>query len=328
VKKRDSGLTAEHTILLEEFLQHRIACRFRNINGMRKDVKKLLLYLEEEGLSPGEVGVQEAQAYQGRLLERGREDGSLYAPGSIQNFIKGALAFYDYLKKTGVVQTNPFTEIKRQRAGVKLPRHILKEKEMAKLLKFLGEYDREGDIQQQRTRYRLHVLAEVMYSTALRISEAAAIREEDIDFDRGVIEVKDIKSGHLRTVFLNEYARQVLEIYVKQTREEVMDDSQNRDFLFGAGGRSLILLFNSELKRAAKELGLPEVTSHSFRHAVGYHFLRSGCDIRYIQEVLGHKRIRNTEIYTKVDKESLRQVIDDFHPRKWGKAKGNEQIGH
>lgn len=307
----------DHTKLLEEFLQYRASSRYRDINGMRKQVKKFFHYLQEMDIEPAELKVKDAQAYQGWLLDRGQANGQPYASGSIQNFIKGALAFYEFLKEKGLVLMNPFKEIKRQRVKNKLPRHILKEKEMARLLEYLSDYDREKDIRKMRTRYRLHVLSELLYSTAMRISEAAAVHEDNIDFSRGIIEIRDIKSGHHRTVFLNEYANQVLKIYVEQMRVEVLEQESNHNLLFGAKANRLIVLLNSELKKATTALDLPVMTSHGFRHAVGYHFLRSGCDIRFIQDVLGHKSISNTEIYTKVDKEALRKVIDDFHPRKW-----------
>ena len=310
----------EHLELMEGFIKERMACKYRDTTGMKKQVRKLFDYLEEMSLSVGEVRVKEAQDYQGWLIESGMKNGEKYASGSVQNFIKGALAFYEYLKKKGVVYMNPFQEIRRQRVRVKLPRHILKEKEMARLLARLGEYDRAEGFRNQRTKYRLHVLAELMYSTALRISEAASIKEEDIDFQRGVIEVRDIKSGHMRSVFLNDYAANVLKHYLEM-RELVLEESNNKGLLFGAGAKRLIVQLNGEIKRLTEELGLPVMTSHGFRHAVGYHFLRAGCDIRYIQEILGHKCIRNTEIYTKVDKEALRKILDEHHPRQWKKVK-------
>ena len=58
------------------------------------------------------------------------------------------------------------------------------------------------------------------------------------------------------------------------------------------------------------------MTTHHFRHAVGFHLLRAGCDIRYIKEILGHEELGTTQIYTKVDKLDLKKVIDEFHPRK------------
>jgi integrase/recombinase XerC len=57
--------------------------------------------------------------------------------------------------------------------------------------------------------------------------------------------------------------------------------------------------------------------SHGFRHALGYHLLRAGCNIRHIQSILGHRQLRNTEIYTKVENEDLKHVVDACHPRKW-----------
>jgi site-specific recombinase XerD len=70
----------------------------------------------------------------------------------------------------------------------------------------------------------------------------------------------------------------------------------------------------------AAELDLPEFTSHGFRHCVGYHLLRAGCQVRYIQEILGHEHIQSTEVYTKIDKENLKAVLDQYHPRRWKKA--------
>ena len=92
-------------------------------------------------------------------------------------------------------------------------------------------------------------------------------------------------------------------------------NSLNHGSLFGVNGESLGYLFNKELKKVCNSLSLPELTSHSFRHSMGYHLLRAGCDIRYIQELLGHKRLKNTQIYTRVDKDDLREVVDKYLPR-------------
>jgi len=59
------------------------------------------------------------------------------------------------------------------------------------------------------------------------------------------------------------------------------------------------------------------ITSHGFRHSLGTHLLRSGCDMRHIQVILGHEALSTTQIYTKVDKEDLKKSLDAFHPRRW-----------
>ena len=76
---------------------------------------------------------------------------------------------------------------------------------------------------------------------------------------------------------------------------------------------------NTILNKESKRLGFGHFSSHNFRHAVGYHLLRAGCDIRYIQSILGHKKLSSTQIYTRVDKEDLRRIIDKYHPRFWRK---------
>ena len=65
-----------------------------------------------------------------------------------------------------------------------------------------------------------------------------------------------------------------------------------------------------------------KITSHTFRHALGYHLLRAGCPLRQIQEMLGHEQIKDTEIYTKVDEREVQEVLDEYHPR------GRERLGN
>jgi site-specific recombinase XerD len=219
------------------------------------------------------------------------------------------------LKKAGIVNTNAFYEIRRMRQEKKLPRNILKQKEMNRLLAAMRNFDAPCGIGKKRLRYRMHVLAEFLYSTACRISEAAAVKPGDIDFERGVVEVTDVKSGYKRIVFLNDYAKDVLKLYVTKMRDEILTDSNSRNLLFGAVGPRLCMALNRELSEVTRNEKLPAMTSHGFRHAVGYHLLRAGCGIRQIQEILGHRAIRNTEVYTKVDKDDLKEALDRFHPR-------------
>jgi site-specific recombinase XerD len=327
VNKYESGSpeTRRHTPknkeLLTCFLEERVLQGYKDTKGMKKQVKKLFEYLEESGICLQEMKVKQAQDYQGWLIVSGK-----YVSATINNFIKGAVQFYDFLKTKGLVYMNTFKEIRRKRVEKRLPRNILKEKDMIKLLKEMEQFDKAAGLKNQKTKYRLHVLCELMYSTGIRVGEAARIKREDIDFSRGVISIKDAKTGENRDVFVNDYARSILKIYVEQMQALALNDLNDRRYIFGAKSNRLITLLNQELKRVTKKLKLSHTTSHGFRHAVGYHFLRAGCDIRYIQEILGHKNIRNTEIYTKVDKEDLQKILDQYHPRQWSKA--NEKACH
>jgi site-specific recombinase XerD len=304
--------------LLKSYLQELAASGYEKVlKWVSYRLTRLFEYLEENELKLEDVGVKEAQEYQGWLLETGRKDLKSYAKGSIHNFLKEAVRFYRFLKKKGVVYTNPFAEVKRVRVELKLPRNILKEKEMNLLLEKLSRFEGQKGLKSKVRRYKVHVICELQYSTALRIGEVASLKEEDIDWERGVVELREGKGGKSRSVFLNEYAKQLLWLYVKQMRGLVMCENNRRDLLFGAGAGRLMTIVNEELARAASLLKLGRFTSHGFRHAVGFHLLKAGCDIRFIQEILGHERLHNTEIYTRVEKKDLKAVLDRYHPRQF-----------
>jgi integrase/recombinase XerD len=169
---------------------------------------------------------------------------------------------------------------------------------------------------EKRQLYKAHVIGELMYSTGMRVNEVASLKEKDINFYRGIVTVYDSKTGKKREAILNTFAGKVVEIYVNQTRPFVMFGKNNADtaLLFGAK-TNLRTWLNGILDRESKNLGLGKFTTHNFRHAVGYHLLRGGCDIRFIQEILGHEALHSTQVYTKVDKEDLKNVIDTYHPR-------------
>jgi len=310
----------KYKTLFKEYLDHiRLAGHtVQGRKGLRNRVPKFFTFLDKRDLAIHEVGIREAQEYQGWLISTGKNDGGKYSPKTVNAYIISASNFYEFVKRKGMVPSNPFKEIKRMRIDKKLPRNLLKEDEMDLFLEKLARYDEEDSFTHMMTRYKVHVTAELLYATGLRISEAANLRVEDIDFTRGTVIVKEGKGGKPRTAWLNDYAKEVLALYVEQTRDLVFNKrNEQNNTLFGVRWQPFEKIVNKVLKEVAKEHGFPKVTAHSFRHALGYHLLRAGCNIRYIQEILGHKLLRNTEIYTKVDKENLREVLDTCHPRKF-----------
>lgn len=305
--------------LVAEYLAHEKTKgrRKQYLVGLRRRVPWLLRFLDEQGLAYGELKVKQAYAFQGSLIESKTKDGRKYANHTVLSYMTAASSFYDFLKERGAVASNPFREIRKVRADKKLPRHILKEKEMNTFLDALAKFDEGPTLKHRVTRYRVHVIAEFLYSTGLRMSEAAQLRPDDIDFRRSLVEVRDGKGGVARVAFLNEYAREVLRLYVEKMRPLVFSEwnERNGDLLFGTGSERLGHTVNSTLAAAAKEADVPAPTSHGFRHALGFHLLRSGCGVRHIQQILGHKKLATTEIYTKVEKEDLKTVMDRHHPR-------------
>lgn len=296
-------------------------CRYEKmsrftINRYKYGLKKLRAYLHENDLIIREVGIYEAQEFKGFLLESVTRKNQKYSNNYIVKLISCASKFYKYLVKKKEVFANPFEELAGIREEKHLPGHVLKEKEAALLLDELCCFTSCETARELRRRYRTHVIAELQYSTGMRMYEVIHLKESDIDWGKGTITVSEPKGGKQRIVFLNDFAKQVLYIYIHRMRNVVLTNISNKHRLFGAAGGKFYNMINGELKKTAGGLGLGRLTSHGFRHAFGYHFLRAGCDLRYIQQLLGHEAIRSTEVYTKVDKEDLKEILDTYHPRR------------
>lgn len=312
--------------LLAEFLE---SCKAEGrseqaLIGLRVRVPKFFAYLDEASIELQAVRAVEAQGYIGWLSSQTTKAGLPYAGRTVAAFLSAASAFCKFARRRGVLFSNPFEGVRRLRPEKKLPRGILKEAEMKSLLDSLERFDEASHLKDALSRYRLHLIAELMYSTGLRVSEVAALGVADVDFARSIVTVRAGKGGYPRLAFLDEFAREVLRLYVDLVRGKAESawHERNGALLFGTGWAWFGHAVNAALARACGEQGLPPMRSHGFRHALGYHLLRAGCNIRHIQSILGHRRLRNTEVYTRVEREDLKNVVDACHPRRWGSGDG------
>lgn len=324
IRGPEAAMDEREKSLVAEFLD---SCRTEGrsqqaLIGLRNRVPKLFCYLEESSLEWTSLRPKEAQAYVGWLSAQLSPAGTPYSSRTVAAYLGASSTFYGYLRRRGLMSYNPFKQVKRIRQEKKLPRGLLKETQMKSLLDLLSRFDERGDLKACMARYRLHVVAELMYATGLRVSEVAHLAVCDIDFTRSMVTVRCGKGGYQRVAFLDEFAREVLRLYVDSVRRHSFSlwNRRNKGLLFGVEWGWFSKAVNRELSEAAAECGLPSMGSHGFRHAVGYHLLRAGCNIRHIQSILGHRRLRNTEIYTKVEREDLKNVVDACHPRKWNES--------
>jgi site-specific recombinase XerD len=313
------------TALTDNFLKDEQLKNRRNqgFKTMKRGLPKFTNYITDNEIHLPALNVKDALNYQKYLIETGRKDGNPYSSRTILSYLYSAGCFCSYLKKVHIIRANPFKEIRKVRQKKSLPKHILKEKEMDDFLSFVSRFYEAEGLLNQISRYRFHVLFELMYSTGLRICETAGLKVDDIDFARNAVIVREGKGGRERIAFLNDYAKEVLRIYIDRFRKLTFNEynDKNGDLLFGISLSNMQRAVNIKLKEYAEVHKIKSFSSHGFRHAVGYHLLRAGCNIRHIQQILGHERLRSTEVYTKVDKEDLKNVIDTYHPRKWREKK-------
>ncbi len=314
-------MTQEHKILSDEFYQYEKTRGFSRYGKVRYIIKVFIEYIELYGMSIYEISTKEAQNYQTYLTTLTKSDGSIhYATTTITDIIAVTKNFYDFLKFKRAVMSNPFKTIRLLKKENKLPRNIPEEKELVLLLKFLKEFRNQKHLRSQRFMYRTHIIGEVMYSTGMRIDEVSNITESDIDFENNIIIIRNGKGSRERIAYLNEYTAKILKIYIKDMKE-VIQFKYFGDNIFGIkNGKVLDSSLNKYLNMAGKELNIGRFTSHNFRHCLGFHLLRRGCDLRYIQLILGHNDLKSTTIYTKVDKSDLRSELDKYHPRQFSRG--------
>ena len=308
-------MTKENLKLFTEYLEYE-RLKGHTEQGfidIRSKTPRFIGYIEECELSLNDVRVKDASGFQGWLLAKKLKN------TTVASYVIPASSFCEFLRKKGIIFSNPFSMIRRVRPEKRIPRNIPKEPQMERLLGLMERFDELCGLKACKSAYRAHVVAELMYSTGMRSSEVAGLKVSDIDFGKGIVYVNQGKGGDSRIAWLSDYAKSVLRLYVTRMRKLLQSEwnERNGELVFGVRWGYFGRAINRPLRKAARKLKLAGFTSHGFRHAVGYHLLRAGCNIRYIQEILGHKRLHNTEIYTKVDRDDLKNVLDKCHPRQW-----------
>jgi site-specific recombinase XerD len=289
----------------------------KSLNYPGYSMRLLFDYADSAGLDVLRLRVREAQDFQLHLTTMPGADGApRLGKNSIRAVIGALVPFYEFMKGRQLCHANPFLEIQRIKPSKHIPRNILNEKDMHTLLSHLKEFWRGSTLVEQRVLYRAHVAAECMYATGMRIGELTRLTVEDINFERNVVSVIDSKTKKPRECVMNEYAARILKYYITELREYVLSPRKNDMRLLFGGDDDFAYLMNRVVGLASERLGFGDFTTHNFRHAVGYHLLKNGCGIRHIQIILGHCMLKSTQIYTKVDKEDLKHVIDMYHPRR------------
>lgn len=277
---------------------------------------QILQWFDREDILPEEVSISDVVKYKQSISETVSRRGTVYSSGAICNFLKAGRVMWDYLVKEEKVPSNPFREVPYPRIPQHLTRNFLNESQMNRLLETLTHFENLEE-------YRAHVVSEFLYATGLRIAEAASLEVGDIDTEQRMVYVREGKGGVSRIAFLTCYAADVMDQYLKKGREVLLEQKwrKNGEKVFGCDKRTLSGSVSETVSEVCKRLEQPEITCHGFRHSLGTHLLKAGCDMRHIQVILGHENLNSTQVYTRVDKDDLRESIDSYHPRKYGRIK-------
>ena len=220
---------------------------------------------------------------------------------SIKRYLSSIRVFFAFLMEIGEVETNSALLIKTPKV----------ERELQKTIDFDDLKKMMTINSSQYKELRSVLMIELLYSCALRVSELVGINLEDIDMNEGFVKVMG-KGNKARFSPMGQTTIDVLKRYIKQRQ------TCNSDALFinQKNTRISTRTVQNVVKKRALQVGVSiNVHPHLLRHAAATHFLQSSHDLRTVQEFLGHKSIKSTQVYTHLDFLELSKVYDEFHPR-------------
>lgn len=287
----------------ENYLKNGRKYSVNTVNSYLSDINIFLEYLKESKINYKDVNCEVIRTYLKYL------DEAKYKSSSINRLLSSLNDYYNYLVKMKYVKYNYFKDINRPRKEKKLPNFINYEEYMT-LIKQIEKEENEF----LRTRNLLFL--EILFDTGLRVSEAVNIKLSDINKSECSIRVLG-KGKKERIVYFGEYALSYLNDYMTI---RVGINSLDKNYLFlnknytKLTRRGAEYLINSVTKQALLK---QKVTPHTLRHSFATEMLNNGCDIRSVQELLGHKSLSTTGIYTHVTNEVVRtEYLKAF--KRWG----------
>lgn len=254
------------------------------------------------GTGPEDVSLTHLQAFLAHINEME------LSAGTQARVISGVKSFYRYLLLEEVVKTDPTELLEAPKLKRALP-EFLSIDEVELLFNTIDHSTPEG----QRNRAML----ETMYSCGLRVSELINLQLSNLYLNVGFIRVIG-KGNKERLVPIGETAVKQIKLYKDHVRSFVNIKQGNEDIVFlnrrgSALSRVMVFLV---LKDLTTKSGIKKnIHPHTLRHSFATHLVEAGADLRAVQEMMGHKSITTTEIYTHLDRTYLRQTLEKFHPR-------------
>jgi len=293
---------------IERFLKYLAVernCSPLTLKSYREDLTALTEYLADaEGRlpEPGSIGPAELRGYVAALHEAD------YSKGTIARRLASLRSFFRFGQREGWIKTNPAKPLRNPRRSRPLP-HFLSSDDVGRLLaappadRPLGLRDR--------------AILEVLYSAGLRVSELAGLNLVDLDLADGTLRVRG-KGRRERIAPVGSFAVRAVRSWLEARATEASDRPSGAAPVFTNrfGQRLTTRSVGRMLEKHLRTAGLDRrTTPHTLRHSFATHLLDRGADIRSVQELLGHKSLLTTQIYTHVTTAGLRAAYERAHPR-------------
>ena len=233
-----------------------------------------------------------------------------FKESSINRKLSSLRTFYDYLLEREIVKANYFSNIEGLKVPKRLP-HVIKDDEIKMMIKVCDNNTLYG--------LRNKIIIEMLYGLGLRVSELVNIKLTDIDYDRDEINIFG-KCNKARKAIIFPELKSDLVTYIKDYRNKLLikKSMEYNDYLLicnkgtNLTTRGVRYVLDSIIKNCGETFS---ISPHMLRHSFASALLNNGCDLRSVQELLGHTSIRTTQIYTHINYEALKKEYDLSHPR-------------
>ncbi|WP_166831089.1 tyrosine recombinase XerC [Thalassoroseus pseudoceratinae] len=278
------------------------------VKSYTDDLRSLCEFFEEyqgQLYPPAEVTTQLLRTYVTFLHE------CQYARSTVARRLACLRSFFAFCVREGLCDTNPAKALRTPRAGRKLP-HFLTTEQVGQLLDAPSANTPDG--------LRDRAILETTYSAGLRVSELVSLNVSNWDRDADVLRVLG-KGRKERVAPIGSYAARALDRYleVREPAASLPPAEQDALFLNRFGKRLSDRSVRRMLDKYLLQTGLNQLTSpHTLRHSFATHLLDGGADLRSVQELLGHKSLTTTQIYTHVSTRRLRETYELAHPHAAG----------
>jgi integrase/recombinase XerD len=303
--------TFEHHVLdFLAYLEFERGLSRNTLDAYRSDLLQFGHYLRSSGADVLTAGHSQLAGFLDSLAA-GADDRPAARPATLQRKAACLRSFYRHLRRDAVIDHDPTAELRAPRKSQKLPK-VLSRGDVDLLLRAPRGTD-PGAL-------RDRALLELMYACGLRASEAIDLEAGDLDLRAGVLRARG-KGSKERLVPVGREAITAVRIYLERGRPALTASRPDERHLFvnrRGGGLTRQGLYKI-VQRHARAVGLEEKMSpHTLRHTFATHLLAGGCDLRAVQEMLGHADTATTEIYTHLSAERLKDVYFQAHPRASG----------
>jgi integrase/recombinase XerD len=276
------------------------------LQSYRSDLLQFGAFLRGRGTTAEDAGPRDVGDFLTGLAA-GDGDDAPVATATIQRKAAALRSFYRHLRREGVRDSDPTAGLSTPRKSQKLP-HVLGRAEVQRLL--------EQPKGTAPVALRDRALLELMYACGLRASEAISLEPTQLDLRAGIARVRG-KGSKERLVPIGRAAVKAVETYLRRGRPALVGAREERGLFVNFRGGALTRQgLYKIIDRHARTAGLAgRMSPHTLRHSFATHLLAGGCDLRSVQEMLGHADISTTQLYTHLSSEHLKDAYFKAHPR-------------